>query len=238
VTARTLGNREFYGAGPWAAFNSPWGSDGVDFDNLTNIDTATFPNGTVLNWQYPRAARPNGQPYGYDFVTHGQYDNGLPGLPVGSIKLANAKAITLDYALSYWNQLSQWNGLGETYFRDTAGNKKLEVGFFTHVPAATANWIATDNRNPKRSLGIYTDPKGVKWTAVLQDGGSSPYVTLSPPDGRDRPAGAIDFLAAARWLQGKGVVDPAWYYSGLALGAEPLSGGGWLRITSMSVDAR
>jgi hypothetical protein len=154
------------------------------------------------------------------------------------MKVSDAKAINVDYALSYWNALGQWNCLIETYLRDSAGNKKLEIGFFAHVPTATAAWIASDNKDPNRSLGVYTDPKGLKWTAVKQDGGSSPYVTFSPVDGRDRPTASVDFLSAFRWLQTKAVVDPTWYYSGLALGVEPVSGGGWLRVTSITVDVR
>jgi hypothetical protein len=217
-------------------YNSDWGGgplkDGVDYSNLTSYDAAC-PNGVTINWLYPFAKPTTAGVYGYLLIAWDQYDNGQPGLPAGSKRVDAIQALTISYSLSYYNAIGEYDQLTEAYLRDATGAKKVEAGYITHYGPLVASFLAGD-----KQLGTFTDKYGVAWRAVQHVGPEAPYITFTAPTGVDRPTGTLDFLGAFRWLQTKGLVDPSWYYSGLALGVEPIRGGGWLRVTSVSVDYR
>ena len=51
------GNDQQYTSGDWWARNNVWGRgslvNGSDFTQSVTLDTSTFPNGTVLQWNWP-----------------------------------------------------------------------------------------------------------------------------------------------------------------------------------------
>jgi hypothetical protein len=206
---------------------------GTDYNDIQNLDGACGLG--ITYWYWPLKTPGNAGVYAYDFMSDGQYDGGVPQKPVTPQQVATIQSLSLEYQLSYTNWLTQYNGLGETFLRsdpNDPNSKQIEVGFFTHTASSTNQWIQAD-----KQLGTFVDSYGVAWQVVQHPGPTNtfPYVTLSNPTFGDRASGTLDFLGAIKWLQGKGLVNPSWWYTGLALGVEPITGSGWQRTLKFNV---
>jgi hypothetical protein len=238
----SIGDRQNYTCDSYLFYNSPWSiyvagntsnQEGVDYQDSTLLD-GTCGQGTIY-WYWPRHPPVNVGVYGYDAESWGQYDGGVPKVQITPRQVGLINTLSVDYQQSYYNFKTTWNGLTEFYLLTNPSDpatKKIEVGFLTHTDPVTNTW----NKNDPQ-LGIFTDASGLAWQAVqhVSGAGNFPYVTFSNPGLGDRPTGKLDVLGAIRWLQGKNLIQPTWWFTGIATGIEPITGAGWLRNLKFNV---
>lgn len=234
----TLRARQSLSKGSYYGYVQPWGADGTaigrwwgrNADSL-RVSLDTFPNNTTIVWRWPpfKPVNTGGGVWGYDHIGYGDYDGGTPERPVQPRRVDDIRRMQQQFAWTGDFSLGEATLLTEFYLRkdpkDTE-SRLLEIGWFLHVPAATASFVAKG-----KPIGIHVDPNGRRWTVARTDD----FVTFLPEDGQDVRTGAIDMLAGLTWLKGKGEVSGGEWVTGVAIGSEPFFGVGRVNLSRWSV---
>ena len=236
-------DREFYSKGRWIAYAAPWSTyagvtlrQGIDFADAVEIDPATFPDNTLISHQWPLQSPVAGLIRGYNAVSFNRYDGGTPAAPVAAKQVKSIIALTTAFSLDWFGPIGSFNVLHEFFLTGAAerfDTKRLEVGFFLHAPLETKAYI-----NGGVQLGVFQDRFGRAWQVAHRPGPAGPYCMFVPVDGADMPNSAVDDLGALRFLVAKGLASPEWWFNGLAIGVEPVTGSASLKIISLAVDYR
>ena len=231
------GDHENYTRGPFLAYAAPWSTatlkslrQNVDFADHVTINPAEFPKKTQFDWHWPLTPAPTGV-YGYVHVSYGNYNNGVPEKAVSPLRLSGLTALSTDYAYRYTAKGGDFNVLAELFTTNTPGNandKVLEIGFFPRVSASGLKYF-----NTGRQLGQWTDPQGVTWRVAI----AKAYCMFLPVAGEQK-AGTIDFKAALGWLVDRGELSGREWVNGVAIGVEPIAGGGNLMLDRWNVSFR
>jgi hypothetical protein len=223
--------------GRYAAYVGPWGGEAQALarpwsaiaDGMV-IDLKRFPSNTRIRWRWPPFGPRNGVGvWGYDWVG---YDNfvGTPAeQPVPPTRVRDLKAFRQSFRWSIDTGWGDANVLTEFYLRASPtveASHVLEVGWFLHAPPSIRGFFENS-----ALVGEYVDPAGRHWTVRLFD----QYCMFAPTTPSDVPEGEIDMLHALRWLKQQGRVSGDEWLWGVAIGAEPISGMGDLRIERWNV---
>lgn len=216
----------------WSKWSDPANKEG--FDPML-LDDARFPRQVKMTWHNPDHGPVKAGVWGYGYVGYGQYDyHAAPG--VAPVQMKSLKSLRITYDVELTNAANT-NLLAEYFlYRDAprpgvSGTKGAEIGWLLNCPAGTLAYFQTG-----RQLGQFTDADGAMWqVAVVQDGSASNYVLFIPGDGKPRLSGSLDMASALPWLKEKGVVQDAMWWSGVALGVEPLQGAGGLVVRDFAV---
>lgn len=230
--------RQTFTRGAYYAYGSPWGGEKSWLTKAWSghadtmwIDLKTYPDNTRIDWRWPPFSPRHGVGvWGYDHVGYGFYDGGQPEKPVPARRVRDIGKLEAHYR---WNGDFSWGAatvLMEFYLRTDPQNadaKALEIGWLLHVPSRTRKFI-----DQSRPVGTYVDPQGRSWAVAIDD----KYCTFTLADRQDSASGTVDVKAALMWLQGKGLVRDDLWMTGLALGAEPVSGAGHVEIEHWQVD--
>jgi hypothetical protein len=230
-------DHENYTQGPFLAYAAPWSTTtlktlrrNTDFSDQIVIDPARFPANTGMRWRWPKAPAPTGV-YGYNHVSYGNYNNGVPERAVTPLRIGGLKALSTGYAYRQAKTDGDFNVLAELFVTTLPGkadNKVLEIGFFPRMSASGARYFTT-----ARQLGRWKDPQGVTW----QVGIAKTYAMFQPVNG-ERKAGVIDFKAALDWLVARHELSGREWVNGVAIGVEPIMGGGSLTLDRWDVRFR
>lgn len=203
---------------------------GVDYRDVLFIEPDTFPAGTEIHWAWPERP-PQAGVYGFMHVAYGYYAGGVPKEEVPSRRIKDIRKLKTHFMISTSNIDGQYNILSETFLtrvsRDFA-SRSAEVGFLSAV--------SDDGRiffDLGRSLGSWTDPDQRVWSVAVQ----GQYFMFIPAEAAARAA-TLHFDEAFRWLISKQELTGEEWFNGLAIGAEPVSGSGTMRLEAWDVDYR
>ncbi|GGE93686.1 hypothetical protein [Sphingomonas prati] len=222
--------------GPYTAYAQPWGGDAdplyrywATYADTMRIDPARFPNNTAMHWRWPPHAPRGAGVWAYDFIAYGNYDGGPPETPVPPRQIDRIRTLRHDFA---WTStgLGRANVLTEFYLRSDPADsesKLLEIGFLLSAPPRTIAFA--DSGKP---IGQYRDAAGREWKASLNE----KYVLFLPTDNAPVAKGTLDILAALRWLKAQKLVTGTEWFTGIAIGAEPMAGFGHLQIDRWKVE--
>jgi len=236
-----LGSREPFAKGPYHAFAQPWGAQDsrlvrywAPFADKIDVDAARFPNNTRFRFTWPfwRPSSSTAGVWGYSMLSFGNYDGGDGETKIPPRRVYELLDLSQRFAWSSSMALGDANLLTEFYLRSNPNNsdaKLIEIGWFLHAPAATAAFV-----RGAQQIGRFTDAGGKAWQVARDE----KYVMLLPADGRDVRAGTIDMRAALQWLQEKGVIKGDEWFTGVAIGVEPLRGRGQVQIDRWAVTSR
>lgn len=225
---------QYYGVvSPWAVADRPVLRRWASVSETMWANLRTFPANTRFNWAWPPYAPRNGPGvWGYHHLGYGNYDGGIPEKPVAPRQIRDIRVLTTAFGWTGDFRFGEATVLTEFYLRRDprdSESKRLEIGWFLHASPTTRRFV-----DAGRQLGTYVDPTGRQWRAALQDR----FLTFSPADGRDVPAGVLDMRHALGWLTAKGFARPDDWFSGVAIGAEPIKGFGNVEITRWQVQFR
>jgi hypothetical protein len=241
---RALLDQHSYAKGSFLAYAQPWSTfpggrcaslkRGTDYLDTITVNEATFPAGSTIRHFWPMQAA-GAPPCGYNFITWGKYDGTDPAVPVPTRLMSDVSTLAIAIDLSWAALAGDFNLLVECFaFADKAGTQKVaEIGFFPHAPAATAAYVKAGRR-----VGIFTDASGIAWLCGVQPGPAGPYYMFVTANGTDVPKGRIAMGAAIAWLIANGELTGREWFTGLALGTEPLGGSAIVFVNALSVDAR
>jgi hypothetical protein len=230
-------DKQTFSRGQYMAFAQPWGGDkianggAVAGSDEIRVDLARFPDNTGISWRWP-LHRPTGVSvgvWGYNIVAFGAYDGGTTDVAVPPRRVKAIKALKQTFDWSYSAPAGDANLLTEFYLRSDPANsesKLIEIGWFLHTPKASAAFAAQ-----AKPIGSYTDPQGRRWNVTMDER----YCMFVPADQADIATGEIDMLAALGWLRTKRLVTGEEWFSGVAIGAEPVWGIGHVEIKHWAV---
>jgi hypothetical protein len=232
-------DEQLYTKGSYIAYAAPWSaktsnlSVGKDFVNTIAIREDTFPAQTRLAWHWPLDTPTKTGVRGYDALSYGNYDSGMPEHPVTPVRVRDIRAGWQSFDWHHDLIAGDFNLLAELYLTRTAGDpnaKVVEIGFILHVPTVTRAWIG---QNPP--LARWRDTFGTDWSITRNQGPGIPYITLIPASGADLYKGRLDVKGAVGELRRLGVIKGDEWLNGVAFGAEPISGSGSVAVTDWTV---
>lgn len=231
----TFLDRAFYTQGQYGAYASPWSTvydstlkRGIDYSDSIIVNPRTFTDSSIIGWRWPNRSSTATGVWGYMSVWFGNYDGGEPAVQVTPRQVKNITTLRQDFSLSPISSGS-FNILNEFYLTSQAGNsaaKVIEIGYFLHSSTEASTFFSTG-----QPIGSYLDASGQMWDARIQ----GTFCMLIPRAGTDVLTGSIDVKAMLAFLTTKGVITGNEWFNGIALGVEPVSGSGELRIGRWSV---
>lgn len=232
--------------GPWSTFSAPQRpvdgfNRGDEYEDTLTFYPSQFPAASTLNWRWPNTPSSVGL-YGYlTWMTLGNYDGGVPQMAIAPVRVRDLAAfsVTFAYTLSNNGDGQGHDVLLETYPVTTPGNsasKAGELGLFLHVPDFVAAGVAEDISEGRAiGNGQFTDPNGKAWICSwsLNRQGVQ-FWKFYPADRVTITAGTVDLRPFAAFLVTLGLLNPAHYFQGVAIGVEPERGSGRATSTANS----
>ena len=236
-----LGSREPFAKGSYHAFAQPWGAQEsrlvrywAPFADKIDVDAARFPNNTRFRFTWPlwRPSSSTAGVWGYSMLSFGNYDGGEGETKIAPHRVFELLDLSQRFSWSSSMALGDANLLTEFYLRSDPNNsesKLIEIGWFLHAPPATAAFV-----RGAQQIGRFTDASGKAWQVARDE----KYVMFLPADAQDVRTGTIDMRAALQWLQEKRVIGGDEWFTGVAIGVEPLRGRGQVQIDRWAVTYR
>jgi len=219
----------------------PLQSNTGQYEQTITNNPATFPNGTVMTWNFPNT--PNaGHVYSYPFIVYGNLFEGpnpSPNDPPG-LQLNAIQNLTMNYNVTMNAPTNGYDGLIETWVNtnpiSALGTATTEVGLFFHSNADVINYMLGSShinysQNGFNAIIVTTwglsSVTGIAIMPVTTPGGSTP---LQMDSGNQTiPWGDLfRFLVAQGFLNGNNYVD------GMELGFEIEAGSGSATINNLS----
>jgi hypothetical protein len=214
---------------PYWAHTSPFGvPSGVANSENIVINPSTFPDGTVLNWNFPLTLEAD--LLSYDVVYFGNNQNGTSpnGLPAPKqVNALTAFTGTVNLSLSGLSGRNDVLWEGWLYSDSSLETPVFEIG------------VMLQDTNPAYAQSFppyyYTSPDGsFSATIYVTPGDNRPFITIYPTTQYPMMSGTIDFLAIFRYLKSQGIITGDEYASGWGLGVEVYPGSGQLTINHLS----
>jgi hypothetical protein len=205
---------------------------GPDCGGRIYVDPATFPNGSVIWWNTPFRKTATTVPWGYPALSVGRPSGGLPKVIDPAKRLGDIPELPISWSLRM-SVMGDASALSDTFlYKDaTLKTRALELGVFA-IASASARSFALGPLSAPIRTGRFTDPTGRVWLARK----TGDYAMYLPEVGD-----ALEFKGDLKWffdhLQGADIATPSMIYPGTAIGVEPATGGGMLRIDNFSVAA-
>jgi hypothetical protein len=238
-TPRVLADQEFFSKGKFIAYAAPWSTydgpgaalkHGVDFRDEIAVHPESFPADSEFSWHWPLTPAKGQGVYGYNALSYGSYDGGVPETPVPPREVKEIKTLGETFRFEIARPIGDFNVLTEFFLTEKRdGEKVAEIGFFLHTSESAVAFA-----NDGEQLGSFTDATGRAWKVAIQTAPAGPYFMFIPEG--DVLTGSIDFKAALDFLRGKNKLKGSEWFSGLAFGIEPITGSGSMRVKALAVD--
>lgn len=233
-----LGDQQFYTKGSFIAYAGPWSTyfgagkalkRGVDFVDEIAVQPDTFPANSEFTWHWPLTPAKEAGVYGYNALSFGSYDGGIPQSPIVPRQVKDIVTLEETFRFEMVRPVGDFNALTEFFLTKKAGGEKVaEIGFFLRAAKS-----AVEFANVGEQLGAFTDASGRAWKIAVQTSPAGPYYMFIPP--AEVLSGSIDCKAALDFLRGKGRITGEEWFNGFAFGIEPVKGSGSLRVQNLSV---
>jgi len=237
---RVLADKEFYTKGSFIAYAAPWSTydgpnaglkHGVDYQDEITVEPKAFPSNTGFNWHWPLTPPKESGVYGYNAVSYGSYDGGVPETAIEPKQVKAIRTLSESFTFTMARPTGDFNVLTEFFLTGEKGGveKLAEIGFFLHA-SKSAITFATDGEQ----LGTFRDAARREWKVSVQPAPAGPYYMFLPEG--DVLTGTVDFKAALDFLKAKGKLAGTEWFNGLAFGIEPVTGSGSLKLESLKID--
>jgi hypothetical protein len=190
------------------------------------------PNGAIITCQTPITT--TGRVRGYPSIRHGTYENGVTEVTIKPRRIRDLSKMEYAFSLDYRSLIGgDANILFDSFLLTdpkSSKSKAFELGVIP-LPASDTRHHAQKNG---KDMGTFYDRHGRGWLMSLfqkADGGL--YLMPLPADGSFL-AGEVDQLEMYRWAVGRGIITGDLWYTGTALGLEPIGGTTQMRIDNWS----
>ena len=219
----------------------------MDYNTGVFVNPATFPNGTILAWQFPACDLGADAYYAYPYLGFG-WNNATTGpAPNGQFTVTNIAP----EQISAINTLTLTLNASIQAITGTTGGFDVMTEFYPTTSAQTNNtWVCECSVMHHLAGGNYTSKgyldgstlvasatiNGINWHLV--------HNTNSPQGcrliwydytGNDQLIGTYDLKALIAMAVNAGVLSSSTYVNGLQIGAEPNAGSGQMTINSISI---
>ena len=238
---RILADKEFYTQGSFIAYAGPWSTyfgagmtlkHGVDYADEISVRPETFPANVDFSWHWPLVLSKHTGVYGYNALSFGSYDGGVPAVPIAAQQVKGIITLAETFRCAWARPVGDFNVLSEFFLTEKPGGAKVaEIGFFLRAAKSAVAFADAGEQ-----LGTFTDTTGRAWKVGKQPAPHGPYYMFIPAG--EVLAGRLDCKAALDFLRAKGQVTGEEWFNGIAFGIEPVTGSGSLRVESLAVDYR
>ena len=241
-----LGPFEPYAQGPYHAYAGMWALEqddtlalghkaveGVDYDATITLDKTTFPNQTAINWLVPPDLLKLTGVYGYLQLAYGNYHGSRVPEPV---QPSQVEAIDrLDVSLSYsFEGNDRFNILNELYLLADPSDVEsvlFEVGIFARSSDEMVRFFEDGEQ-----IGTFVDEHGRNWQVAKRDSPQGGDFIMLVPVNREDVQGDFDWVQIFSYLQEQGILRGDEWFTGIAVGVEPVAGAGQVHIEAFNVD--
>jgi hypothetical protein len=233
-----------YGAGQFLAFQAV-NDPSADRLQTVTLSPATFPQGTILSWNWPDDA--DDRVKSWNKIDYGNYLNTITPVPVVSSKVKAISSLIQDADISYVAPSDSANVALDFFLYTSESSTKetmvCEIQVFFHTTPAARRFMSS-----LQSLGIYESAAigrspPIKWAVARQQSNffKTPYFLFRPSDESDQLASTVDVKAILDWLRSANsrtatsYLTGEEYFNGLATGVEPIRKSGYARFQSIGV---
>lgn len=226
---QVIGDNQFYGQGVWSAYIAPWGKgnlvEGTDYTESAVLFPATFPNGTIMAWDWPAVKPPDGV-YGFNQISYGDSNGGSHTTP--SVQIKNLNTLTSSHNIFITGAPNNYDVMYDGFLTSSPYETNIdEISIFLHTSAPVAAYVASI-----KQLGKFVG-SGITWTVAQSAPGGQ--ICFMPANEADLLSLTVDIKAMLAWLVTKGILTGNEYFNGIALGVEPYENDGTLTYNSWSV---
>ena len=235
---RTLADNEFFTKGSYIAYAAPWSTyfgagtamkQGIDYADEITVRSDSFPANVEFSWHWPLTPPKHTGVYGYNAVSYGSYDGGVPEVRIAPLQVKNMRELAETFRCEWPRPIGDFNVLSELFLTKTPGGEKVgEVGFFLRAAKSAISFADAGEQ-----LGTFTDAAGRAWKVAKQPAPHGPFYMFLPTG--EVLAGTVDFRAAIEFLRSRGHVTGEEWVNGVAFGIEPIAGSGSLRLESLAI---
>ena len=218
---------ELWTKGAFTALNDTWNKgalvNGKDFTQTIAYDPATFPNGTSLDWSYPKTG--NGQIYGYPNISW--------SIGATAVRVADIASLTATYVFRIGGDTRNFDVAFEAWLYSAPG------GVFNTITDEVMLWVHSNGWAPAFNgafadgtldTDVYIDPQ---W-GDAGGGSSHTWQYVAAINKTDKLSGTISFSNLLKELIWDGVIDGNEYMTAVEAGAEPAKGAGSLKIDNLA----
>ena len=227
----------YQGTAPgWWDLQNPWNNgslvNGTDYTQTLTANSSTFPDGTVISWNWGSHINSDNV-WGYPEVVYGAQAGiwqSADGQGPQPIQIKNLTALTGTYNVSIGGSTDNFDVLWETQLTSAPfSGQEVEFSIMPHSPSYDTQYITS---LPDQ---YQYNEAGLSATIAVTSNGSYPYVIVLPNQG-DMLSGTVDIKSILDFLTAKGVLTGNEYIQGFEMGAEPQTGSGSLTINKIGYD--
>ncbi len=241
-----LGISEPYAQGQYHAYASMWALaqdetlalgrkavEGEDYAATITVDKTSFPARSTIDWHVPQEPLDLTGVYGYLQLSYGNYHGSRVPEPVEPAQVSAIDRLDVSLSFSYSGD-TRFNLLNELFLLSDptdVDSVLFEVGVFARASSEMNAYF-----NGGQQIGTYVDEQGREWRAAYRNspvGGY--YVMLIPANGED-VEGEFNWAGVFDFLVNEDVLDGTEWFTGIAVGVEPIAGAGQVQIDAFAVD--
>ena len=240
-----IGNFQPFGHGSFHAYPGMWSLyadrtmglgraavENVDFVSSIEVNRSTFPGQSVIRWRVPDKASPTAGIYGYLQLSYGSFSGSVVPERVQPARVRDIDVLTLEVDFDRSGD-SGFNILNETFLLldpHDPSSTLLEVGVFMQLSKSGEVYFSQ-----AQQLGRFTDAAGRVWKVAVDPAApQAPFVMFQPVEAWGE-RGSIDWKELLEFVRRSGLADGSEWFTGIALGVEPVAGAGKLSVKEFHV---
>ena len=246
---------DYYQKDDYIVYVNNWGAEGknipkTDYSQTVKVETASFPNKTLITWQYPNTVIGDGsQVYGFPGISWGKTTLALRGYTTtGSIaQIQNISEFTTKFDVTLTGDLRYMNLAHDLFMYTSTGKIGAEILYSVKPSDHALYWGSPNNyfgQQPGAESFQFT-MNGASYNMLVSSfstGGltmetepGSKAIHIIPTDGSELTSGTIDWTSIFKILLDNKKIDPTWTIKGVEMGVEVQAGSGSMLINDYSV---
>jgi hypothetical protein len=199
---------------------------------MTIADPSLFPNGVTIAWNY--AGVPGCASIGvcgFLAIDYGNYAGDAVQTPITSLQVDNLTTMTETHNVTFGGTLDAYDAIDDLFlYSDPAQSVRDEEFIIVlHTNTQMANFVAA----APTQYGT-TTISGILWKVACYCAQSTPIILFMPNSQADVASGTVDLKAMFAFAKAHGAITGSEWFTGMGIGAEPVSNGGTMTVNSFS----
>lgn len=255
LTTRTNGV-DLYQSGDYMVYINNWGVEKLnlpksEYSQRVEVQTATFPNKTLITWKYPDQPHGNGSiVYGFPSIAWGKTTLPLSGYNTKNAigKVGDISEFKMAYDITLTGDPKYNNLMHDLWlWDDKTGNIAAEI-LLSVKPSDHMLYWANPNNYFGQKAGAHSfqfTQNGVTYNMLVSPMDSTDSlvnfipgaknILIIPTDGSQKTSGTVDWMQILNILLDAKDIDPNWLIKGIETGVEVQAGSGSMLVNAYSV---
>lgn len=247
---------DYYQDGDYMVYVNNWGAEKLklaksEYSQKVEIKPATFPNKTLITWEYPDKPSGNGSiVYGFPSIAWGKTTLALTGYNTqNSIgKVGDVSEFKMAYDITLTGDPKYNNLMHDLWlWDDKTGNIAAEILFSVKPSDHMLYWADPKNYFGQKpgSHSFQFTQNGVTYNMLVATSDTADSlvniipgaknILIIPIDGSQNTSGTVDWMQVFKILLDAKDIDPNWLIKGVETGVEVQAGKGSMLVNAYSV---